>query len=533
VPTALAAAAAVILAAAQGAGAAQWKIIGSRQLGMGGAGVACTEDSTAVYWNPAALGVAPSWGAHIDASLGYGFAPETLGQIEDIVSNVENIESSFDTLEVMLARLNSPPDGTTHADPLTDLQPMLEMMLVDFVSLSRTDLGMTLDAGAGAQLHFGNLGLNASGLIYVDAGLVADFVQLALANFGTLDDGVTPADAQDRLTAVLWGTSWDTRPTDATFTPLAQDVYDVLIAAGIANTTIAEQMAEEIVDQANAIGADLNSTATQAMLLNMVTATVGAQALVNVNDTGVSIEGLFVYELSAGLSFPIMGDNLFIGGAAKALRGKTCAASLSYDDVSAGGIDSASAAIGNLLDQLNAQFTDPANETEQIAFDLAVLWKPMKLLRAGLVVKNANGPAFDLPGSSGKFGLEPMTRVGIALYPLPGICLAADMDLTEDYSQIARDYGTQRYSLGAEVNLAKVIQVRAGICGNLLVPEAEPAYTAGLGFRIGSLFALDLAASLNGNPADVTSLASGGDFKVSSIPEAGAVSLSLQLNTKW
>jgi hypothetical protein len=149
-------------------------------------------------------------------------------------------------------------------------------------------------------------------------------------------------------------------------------------------------------------------------------------------------------------------------------------------------------------------------------------------------MKNANSPEFDLPtGLSGRFTLEPQTRVGVAFLPFEGLTIAADVDVTKDFSAIATEYGRQHYSLGAEVSLAGILQLRAGTFGNLLMPDAEPGYTFGLGLRLGPVFALDLAMSLSDDPLAVAGAMTGGDFQAADLPDYGALVLSLRFNTRF
>ncbi|HVY62706.1 MAG TPA: hypothetical protein VHF22_13695, partial [Planctomycetota bacterium] len=53
------AAAALLAGAAGEARAERWIPVGARQRGLGGAGIAATEDATSVYWNPANLSFLP------------------------------------------------------------------------------------------------------------------------------------------------------------------------------------------------------------------------------------------------------------------------------------------------------------------------------------------------------------------------------------------------------------------------------------------------------------------------------------------
>ena len=105
--------------------------------------------------------------------------------------------------------------------------------------------------------------------------------------------------------------------------------------------------------------------------------------------------------------------------------------------------------------------------------------------------------------------------------------------MTESYSTIADDYGTRFYAFGVEVGVFKVLQLRAGTYGNLLMEDALPAYTLGLGVKVGSVFSFDVAANLAGDVEKLSDSMGGGDFDVSAIPESAGLSVSMQLNTKF
>ncbi|GAH57686.1 unnamed protein product [marine sediment metagenome] len=59
--------------------AVEWLLIGARQRGMGGAGVAAADESSAIYWNPASLPAESNWSFGTDGSFSMELAPETSG----------------------------------------------------------------------------------------------------------------------------------------------------------------------------------------------------------------------------------------------------------------------------------------------------------------------------------------------------------------------------------------------------------------------------------------------------------------------
>ena len=110
--------AAALLAAPISAQAAQFSIVGPRALGMGGASVAAVNNSTAVYWNPAALADFRKFDIRIPASAAvrdYAGLKTTWSDISDIYSAGPLSPASAAELQQLLLKLDK-PDAVSNVD---------------------------------------------------------------------------------------------------------------------------------------------------------------------------------------------------------------------------------------------------------------------------------------------------------------------------------------------------------------------------------------------------------------------------------
>lgn len=82
------------------------------------------------------------------------------------------------------------------------------------------------------------------------------------------------------------------------------------------------------------------------------------------------------------------------------------------------------------------------------------------LLRVGLTVRNLTEPSFEAAGLGGELKLERQARAGIALQPLEGWTLAADIDLLETTSTLGLE--SRDFALGTEGRIGRRAYVRAG-----------------------------------------------------------------------
>ena len=110
---------AALLVAPVAAHAAQFSVVGPRALGMGGASVAAVNDSTAVYWNPAALADFRKVDIRIPASAAirdYAGLKTTWSDINNIYSaGLAGDPAAASQLQHMLLDLNK-PDSVTNLD---------------------------------------------------------------------------------------------------------------------------------------------------------------------------------------------------------------------------------------------------------------------------------------------------------------------------------------------------------------------------------------------------------------------------------
>jgi hypothetical protein len=505
--------------------AADWRVVGSRQRAMGGAGVATADDTSAIYWNPAAVGFDTSWGVRLDAGFGIAFAPGTISELDSLVQEIQALQAAYNDLQASLTAIDS------GSGDQADLVDIFSFLLNELSGFQRHDLGMFIDADIGAKVHMRKVAVSAGMVAYFDGGLVADLTSLALS----MDVDNALETAYERLDTALAGTPLMDYYDAADGLPyeVSQELIQIMNEAGVSGATSNEVMADTIVYFAShpvdGAGADLSDPRVRQMLTNIIEATVEGTGEIVANETGIRAQGALVQEYAVAASIPIIPQKLSIGASLKLMSGSTYAGSATYDPLV--GTSSLNDAMQVLIDDIDG---NGFAETNQIGIDLGVLWRPNRFLNVGLAGKNVNSPSFALPTGDGMFTLAPQWRAGVAVMPTRWITCALDMDVTENRSQVAQDFGARFLALGVEVSVLKILQVRAGMYGNLLAEGAKPAYTAGLGVKLGSAFSLDLAANLSGDIAAAAGIITDPDnAEIADIPEATGLTVSLQFNTKF
>ena len=90
--------------------------------------------------------------------------------------------------------------------------------------------------------------------------------------------------------------------------------------------------------------------------------------------------------------------------------------------------------------------------------DAGVLVQPLSWLSLGVVGRNLNNPSFDFKGP-GNYEIERQFRAGVGIAPLPGLTLAADLDLVRNDSEALPGYHSQV----AALNSLDVLFLRGGV----------------------------------------------------------------------
>lgn len=99
------------------AAAVEFVFVGSRQMGMGGAGVATTTDSLATYWNPAGMVMSKKFDLRIQGSgqvIDRGDVFDTLKDINNLNLN-DTSAGNIARLQQQIDRMNRPGTNLTAA----------------------------------------------------------------------------------------------------------------------------------------------------------------------------------------------------------------------------------------------------------------------------------------------------------------------------------------------------------------------------------------------------------------------------------
>lgn len=476
--------------------AQQWNFVGSRIQGMGGAGVATVDDSTAQYWNPAALGFKKrgEWDVQLPITVNGSIENKVLEDVSDLVVRFDDVEATIDQLQNGGGGLPSPAqiDETIS-------------WLVDLNELGDTGESVQGQVAVGLLGHVGNFGFGA-----ISNTTIFSYPDVDLANLGFDTAG---------LDNLLLGVT----PNAADLPVLEGDIASL---GGFWNATKAEQFVDAFINSPNV---DASDPDTQQFMLDIATAVNDNQFDFANNTSGVVAVGLSLEEfgLSYGYALPMpffkpFDKKLSIGATAKYMMGIAFArASLYTDGVSGGGL-------GDI-----EPFRD-STISHNFGLDLALDFRPFDFVRVGLVARNVNAPKFSA-GDFGDIRVRPAVRLGAALTPIERLVLAMDVDLTENYFGVSDwkgpepQFRSRIISLGSEytVPLGKpcALALRFGGFTNMAGDvDSSWAMTGGLGLKLWG-FWLDLSAGGSFEKERIRT----GEFEYVNVPDR----LNAGLGLKW
>ena len=506
--------------AALRADAQSWQLVGTRAMGMGGAGVATAYGVDAQYWNPAGLaqddndlndtGFAVNAGAAFQATEN---VLESVGDLTDMADRYKNLADAIDNRH------------TVSAENLSTIFEGLD----DISKLVGKDMGALVDADAGIGFKMKNFAVTARALGSMAVLPVVDTKNIGLAGAGaglqlgsTGPVGGVNQSAAERLAAAI--------DRHGVFDPLNQ-----LLGGGYANS---QELANAFINAAaaaggssqqiaDAVNAAVSSMGGAAEIIQQAASSTGSYAD---NQTLAMADAATFAEVSLGYGMQVI-PGLKLGANLKVIDGYTAQSGvmiLSDDqdikDIFEKAYDNKKNSV-NLGVDLGAQFNLSR------ALDREILLNP----QLGLTVRNINGPKFDRPSAPAdldpaiiahwnteKYQLRPQVRMGAAVNPFSFMTLAADLDLTEN-DTLLDGVQSRQLAVGMEINLLNRptfnIPLRLGYNKNLASSAVAPYYTAGIGLNM-MHFHLELAGAISDGTTDVDG---------TSVPDSAAASLMIGL----
>ena len=458
-------------------------IVGPRALGMGGVGVACTDDYVAQYYNPAAFGFfgageangdrsasdnnnvqRKDWGMGLDVTMGARLVGNLGTYLNDVLEiDVNKLQNIGRSGNIDTQTLN---DLTKTLAALSNFDPDKDAVLVD------------MNAGFGMRIgHFG-LGVRCYGQA---VGKLQDFDRTHIGI--DLPAGSSVADQINNVTVPV-----STTPGTYTPTKLNANQQAILQNILINNGQVSAALAQEAV---NKIDYSLSQTEVDSALIDgvisqfaqLVSSSGIGSLQFGQNASKLRMIGLGVVEIPVTYGYAL-DEHWSIGGNAKYMVGRVYG--LDVPLFSTNG------------DDFTESLTNSKNNYRQssnIGIDLALMAR-FPMLQVGVTGRNLNGPSFQGPMVNGvQFPtqyLEPSATTGVAFIPTTTVTLAADLDLTRSDSVLTgREY--QRIAAGIEWDAFRTLALRVGISKNLAVSTDPTLYSGGVGLNLW-LMRIDLAA---------------------------------------
>lgn len=468
-------------------GAEQWKILGTRPMGMGGAFVAMAQGPIAQYWNPAGLAMASvDTVSGIELPITAGI--EMTGDIMKNASAIGDMASKFGSITA------AQKDGkAAGADQMAAFVKTLTLL----DDMNGSGKGAMIETSGGANLKLSKVAVSVNNFTeaglnpYVDVnniGLGASTtegmsgIQFGSTTAGTLTNG-SYATARDTITHAIDTINWSNLMTlmgspTANGAPIgsAEELANVLV-----NTAIQQNISvEDVTAAANTL--DQYATDAQPIVANIVSTSTSTNSYHN-NQSKFTVDATSFVEIAFGYGkFMKFLDGLSIGGNLKMINGCIGHGEFKFMEES----------------QTEDAFKDTKDTTKSSwapSIDVGFLWDVNKKYpklqmnpKVGFVIRNINSPRFDRPDTvGGTYKLDRQARLGFALQPAKFWNLLIDIDVTKNKTAV-NGFNSQQFAMGTEINIINRkqfnIPLRAGICKNMAEDSSKMVYTLGIGVNM-------------------------------------------------
>lgn len=511
----------VLCAAAVAAQAQSWQFVGSRAMGMGGAGVATAYGPDAQYWNPAGLaqdedlnetGLLFNVGADLQAT-------------KNVLEGVRNLTEMADQYKALSKKIDGSDAAIANAENISTLFKGLN----DISKLIGANSGALVNANGGAGLKIKNFAVTARalGTGAIRPVIDTDNIKFKVGATGlTLGATTAPAVAANVSSATKLKNAIDSYGLFTALNSLLGGTYanSTDLANAIINAMDSYAVSTDVI--ANTVDTVISNLGGASEILDKYATASGSYEQ---NETLAMAEAATFGEVSLGYGQRVI-RGLKLGANLKVINGYTAQSGVMIlkDDQDIG--DILNKAYDNKKESTNFAVDAGALLNFSELFDKEIFLRP----QIGLTAKNINGPKFDRPDvpaefvgtpldtnwTRDKYQLKPQLRAGAAINPVKNITLAADLDITENDTMIA-NIKSRQLGVGMEINLFNRpkfhIPLRVGYNTNLAESNVSDFYTAGIGLNM-LHFYLELAAAVSSDTNKVE------DY---TIPNSAAVSLSL------